>query len=175
MHNKIIIIIAPRNFQEREFFESKRIFEQNKLEIDIASITSQPAIGSNGTSLKPDITFEKINVGDYDGLVIIGGFGARDYLWDNLKLRGILQKAHKKKKTIAAICLAPVILAKAGLLSGLKASVHRNKDSLNEFKINNVKYLSKNVVIDGNIITGKGPKSSKEFALKIIELINKNA
>ncbi|MFH1440881.1 MAG: DJ-1/PfpI family protein [Candidatus Omnitrophota bacterium] len=173
MQNKIIIIIAPHNFQEREFFESKKIFEQNGLEINIASITSKSAISSSGTSLKPDMALKEIDINDYDCFVIIGGFGARDYLWNNLELRNILQKTTTKKKIIAAICLAPVVLAKAGLLSGLKATVHKNKDSLNEFKINNVKYLSKSVVVDGNIITGKGPKSSKEFALKIIELINK--
>ena len=107
-----MIIVAPHNFQEREFFDTKSVFDQNKFEIDIASTTSNNITGSSGTSLKPDITFEKIDVCAYDGLVIIGGFGARDYLWDNLNLRDILQEAYKKKKIIAAICLAPVILAK---------------------------------------------------------------
>ena len=88
-------------------------------------------------------------------------------------MRKAAKDASKKGVVIGAICLAPVILARAGLLTGQKATVHRNKTTLNEFNVHGVHYFPEEVVVHDNIVTGKGPKAAKKFGLEILKLLDK--
>ncbi|HIH23221.1 TPA: hypothetical protein HA238_05830 [Candidatus Micrarchaeota archaeon] len=74
---------------------------------------------------------------------------------------------------MCAICLGPTVLAKAGLLNGIKATVFRTPDSLRILRDNKAIYANDPVVVDGNIVTAEGPKSAETFGKKIIELLKK--
>jgi protease I len=172
MRYQILLIIAQENFQEREFFETKEVFEKSAAKITVASNSKNIATGSSGSSIKPDLSFNQINVGDYDAFILIGGFGAKEYLWDDLKLGHLLKEASKKGKVVGAICLAPVILARAGLLSGQEATVHKNKTTISEYNQHGVHYIPEEVVVLKKIVTGRGPSASKKFGVEILKLLN---
>ena len=69
-----------------------------------------------------DITLDQIDPGAFDAVIFVGGGGSEVY-FDDPKAHNIARKAFKAKKLVCAICIAPSILAKAGLLEGRKATV----------------------------------------------------
>lgn len=153
---RIAMTIAPVNFYDKEYIEPRAIFTHNKAEVIVASITKAIAIGRDGFKVQPDVVISDLNADNFDAIVLIGGRGVIKYLWDNQKLQNLVKDANNKNKVIAAICLSPAILAHAGILKGKKAGVN---------------YIDKEVVVDGNIVTGNGPDSAKAFGLKAWEVI----
>ena len=80
-----------------------------------------------------------------------------------------VRQFHEKGKLVSAICLAPMILARAGILKGVMSTVFPTDWAITSLKNNGAHYTSDHVVEDGNIITADGPQSAKEFAEKIIK------
>ncbi|MCS7131535.1 MAG: DJ-1/PfpI family protein, partial [Hadesarchaea archaeon] len=78
----------------------------------------------------------------------------------------IAKDAAKKGKKVGAICIAPIILANAGVLEGKRATVW-NGDFVRMLKERGAKYTGKQVEVDGNIITANGPTAAKEFGRTI--------
>jgi protease I len=72
-------------------------------------------------------------------------------------------------KIVAAICLAPAILAKAGLLSGVKATC--TPDEEENLVAGGAEYTGAPVEVDGKIVTGSGPDAARRFGEKIVELL----
>ena len=90
----------------------------------------------------------------------------------------IIQEAVAKHKILAAICVAPVILARAGVLKGKKATVWSSlldKSWAKELKEAGCRVEEKRIVTDGKIVTADGPAVAKEFAEAIIDaFLNKD-
>jgi protease I len=170
---KIIMIIAPKKFADQEFFEPKSIFEKNGAKVWVASTDLQPAVGYGIQTVKPDLTIASVKSDDYDAIVIIGGEGAIDFLWDNKELRLLVKDAYAKNKMVAAICAAPVVLARAGLLQGKAATVYPDPGFITELTKNGADYQDTKVVVSGKIITGNGPSSSTDFGLKVWEELSR--
>ncbi|NIM98828.1 MAG: hypothetical protein GTO24_12350, partial [candidate division Zixibacteria bacterium] len=74
---------------------------------------------------------------------------------------------------VASICISPVVLAKAGLLRGKKATVFRTTTTINELEKGGALISDAPVVVDGKIITGRGPEAAREFGLKIAESLSR--
>ncbi len=170
----ILMVIAPEDFRDEELFEPKEIFEEKGAKVTIASTTTEIAKGMLGGTVKPDLKISAVNVGEYDAIVIVGGAGSKEYLWDDEELRAMVKEAYNKDKVLAAICLSPVVLAKAGVLDGKKATVFPDKEAISELRNYGALYLDKEVVVSDNIITGKGPESAKEFASKICAVMTES-
>jgi protease I len=78
---------------------------------------------------------------------------------------------HASAKVVAAICLAPVVLARAGILKGKKATFFNSPISLGEMKAGGAVLVDKAVVTDSRIITANGPAAAKEFAETFIRTL----
>lgn len=172
-HLKIALIIAFRNFRDEEYFIPKSIFLRNGAKIFTISAEKGIAIGVEGNEAKVDIVVDDLRVSDFDAIVFIGGEGALKEL-DNEKNYEIARKAVEDGKVLAAICISPIILAKAGILKNKKATVWSNplnRAGIKILKEKSAVYQDEPVVVDGNIITGNGPFAAKKFAEKIIEAL----
>jgi len=167
---KILMVIAPNKFRDEEFNIPKATFENNDIGIDIASHEVHEATGMFGAKAKITYNLTDINVNDYNAIVFVGGIGVENYkTYNNPDYLNLAKDAANANKIIAAICLAPMILANAKLLDGKNATVF---ESAKEFIIERgAKYTNKQVVQDGNIITGNGPNAAKEFAEMIVKAI----
>jgi protease I len=168
---KVAMIIAGRNFRDEELEVPRKIFEKLGAEVTIASSTTNTVTGMLGARVKPDMLFIDVKPRDYDAVVFVGGSGANEY-WDNPMAHEIAREtAGSGDKVLGAICIAPVTLARAGLLSGKKATVWPSEEK--ELRIAGAIYEGKAVVTDGNIVTANGPKSAKAFAMAIVDLLKK--
>lgn len=174
LENKnILIIIASKNFRDEEYFIPYDVFQKEGAKIITASSVEGDIIGIEGGEARSTLTLDRVNPRDFDAVVFIGGSGALEY-FDNNDAHKIVQEMVILHKVVGAICVAPVILAKAGILVGRNATVWSslmNKNNIKELKNSGCSVLEERVVKDKKIITADGPAVSKEFAEKIVEAI----
>ncbi|MGQ9513138.1 DJ-1/PfpI/YhbO family deglycase/protease [Thermodesulfitimonas sp.] len=168
---RLLLVIAPRNFRDEEFFVPRRLFQEQGVQVTVASSKQEMATGMRGGTVTPDTTFAGVDPATYDAIVIAGGTGSREYLWDNSELRRIVQQAFREKKVVAAICLSPVVLARAGCLTGKEATVWPDPAAVQELSTAGAKYVDRSVVVAGNVVTAKDPQSAEAFAQAVAELL----
>lgn len=164
---KVVMIVASSNFRDEELILPKNALENAGIEVVLASSSLSPARGMLGMEIKPDILIQDVKVEDFDVVIFVGGAGAKEY-WDNSIAHRIAIQAEHKDKVIGAICIAPVTLAKAGILEGRKATVWPG--AADELKSRGVHYTGKTVEIDKNIITADGPEAAEEFAKTLVSV-----
>ena len=170
---KIALVIAFRDFRDEEYVIPKQTLESAGVEIITASTSLGKAIGKLGGEAEVNILLGELKVADYDAVLFIGGPGAANYIEEETCPR-ITRETVGASKVLGAICIAPAILAKAGVLKGKRATVWSSvmdKSAVKILKESGAEYLVDSVVVDGNIITASGPQSAKEFAQKIIDKI----
>lgn len=167
---KILMVIASKNFRDEEYFIPFEILQKEGAEITTASSVSGEVVGIEGGEAMSALILKDVVVKDYDAVIFVGGGGAAEYFDDNEAHR-IIEEASGKNKVIAAICIAPVILARAGILRGKNATVWSSvldKNAIKELKNCGCNVSPERVVKDGNIITADGPSVSEEFAKTVI-------
>ena len=168
---KVLFIIAQKNFRDEELFETKDELEEAGISVDVASITTETAFGMLGKTFIPDLAVKDAKVDDYDAIVVIGGAGS-PMLANHKEVIDLLQSAQQKGKLIAAICFGPIVLAKAGILRGKRATVWSSpafQQSIKALEAGGCKYESKEKIVhDKNLITAFGPDQAKGFGQAII-------
>lgn len=187
---KVLLIVASNGYQPEEFGHTKKILEDAGITVVIASdapgtATVIPSLHNphytseqhNATrvpqfaSCQVAITLDNVNPLAYDGITIVGGAGALEHL-DNAIMHTIITQAHHAHKVIAAICIAPRILAHAGILHGKQATGWNADNALDGiYAQHGVTYIKKSVVMDGTLITADGPRAAKEFGNAIAQTL----
>lgn len=166
---KLLFILAD-GFEEIEAFLPVDFLRRLNFEVTLSGFFATEVTGSHGITVKADKLLKDIPL-DFDALVLPGGMSGSVNLRDNPTVINIVKRFYKEDKLIAAICAAPIALDKAGILQGKKHTAHPSvKDS---FKSSI--YTGNRIEIDNNIITGKGPGVSAEFALTIAKYLGKGA
>ena len=174
---KKILVILANGCEELEAVTVIDLLRRADLEVTTASLDSgaevNPIKASRGVVLLADISLDEALKNHYDMVVLPGGLPGADYLDNDSRVRSLIQKMDSDKKFIAAICAAPKVLANAHLLENKQATSYPGV--LDTMSLEKTHLLTDNVVIDGNIITSRGPATAMEFALSLIEqLVNKN-
>ncbi len=169
---KILMVIAPEGFDEKQLSEPKQVFEAAGAEVVIASKSKEAASGMSGDEVKPDISFYDVNPGDYDVIVIVGGTGSKRHLWEDEDLHALVKEAYEKGKVVSAIGLSPVVLAKAGILEDKKCTGFRTV--LKVVGLYGATYVDEGVVISDRIVTGRDSEAANEFANAIIGVTQKS-
>jgi len=108
---------------------------------------------------------------DCDLLVIAGGAGAPGHLWYHEPLRALAQAVHASGRPVAAICLSPPVLARAGLLAGKRATTYPTERAIVELKRGGAEYVEQPVVQDGTITTASGPEAAAAFGDALVSLL----
>lgn len=170
---KIAMVISFLHFRDAEYFVPKEILEKAGAEITTFSNKKGIALGADGGEVKVDALVSELNPIDFDVVIFVGGPGCLKYL-DNEESYRVAKETVFQEKILAAICIAPVILAKANVLDGKKATVWNSVFDKTPIKIlqdYGAIRREESVVVDGRIVTANGPAAAKEFAQAIIELV----
>jgi len=166
--NSILIFLSASNFSEEEYLIIKKVLLKAGKRIFITSDSYTICTGDNGLKVKADTDFYNVNDKNFSAVVLIGGKGSKD-IWDNEQLHNIVKNFKRAGKIVAAICSAPIILAKAGLLTNIPATCWpEDKNELVKLGIN---YHDRSVLSEKGIITSDGPRSAEQFAETILNLI----
>ena len=168
---KIVMIVAFQDFRDEECFIPRSIFLGEGADVAIASSKKGKAVGSYGGALDVNILIDEIDVSQFDAIVFVGGAGAVKYIDDD-SCHQLAREAIEKDKLLGAICIAPAILARAGVLKGKKATVwssNLDKSAVKILKEEGAKYQREGVVVDKNIVTANGPLSARKFGQTIVQ------
>jgi len=167
MVKKALMVIAPNDFRDEEFFETKEVLEKANIDVTVVNSTGQPSKSSFGKIVTPDKNFYDVDSNDFDAIVFVGGSGTRIY-HNHKRTLELAKEFYNSGKVVAAICIAPTILVNAGILDGKKATSFPSEKN----KINAIgTYTGKPVEADGKIITANGPLAAVEFGKKIVEAL----
>ena len=161
-------IVGRENFRDEELFETRRVLAAAGVQTFVASTKMGAVRGMLGGVAEATILVNELKVDDYDAVIFIGGAGALEY-FENRAAWNIARDAAQKRKIIGAICIAPAILANAGILKGVRVTgFPTERDRL----INaGAFYTGVPVERDGFIITGDGPLASVMFGRAIAEAL----
>jgi protease I len=172
MANKVLIIIAPTGYQDLEYEGSREIMEQAGCTVTVASDAGGLAKGKLGGSVEGTAPLASMKVLDFDAVIFIGGPGAEAYARHPEALR-IAHEAAAASVPLGAICIAPLILTKARVLEGRKATVWDDGQGTQAGILQQagVIYTGDSVTRDGRIVTGNGPGATEEFARTMVELL----
>lgn len=163
---KPIYIFLITGFEEIEALATIDILRRAELDVKSVSLTdSQQVVGSHNIPVIADLMFDKIDCSTAEMLILPGGTVAYNQHEDVKK--AILSFAQKGEK-VAAICASPMVLGGLGLLKGKSATCY---PGFEEHLIGATLKTDQAVIVDGNIITGRGPGLTIDFALKIVELV----
>ncbi|MDP2974442.1 MAG: DJ-1/PfpI family protein, partial [Candidatus Diapherotrites archaeon] len=164
----VLLIIAPSNFRDEELFDTKTELEKAGAATTIASKQTGTITGMLGGTAEATLSLSAVKVSDYDAVVFIGGSGASAYFNDSTAQK-IAKDAAAQGKVLAAICIAPSILANSGLLQGKNATAFSSESGNLQSKGAN--YTGSAVTVDGKIITANGPAAAKQFGKEIVKAL----
>jgi protease I len=157
---KAVLIIASRSFRDEELFETQKELEKANVDTVIASTKTGIIKGMLKGRAEAAMLINDIVVDDYDAIIFIGGSGTREY-FDNSVALNITRQAARKKKVLAAISIAPAVLARAGVLNGVRATCFSTERL--KLKKGGAQYTGADVEQDGLIITANGPRAARQF------------
>jgi 4-methyl-5(b-hydroxyethyl)-thiazole monophosphate biosynthesis len=166
---KVLIPLA-QGCEELEAVTLIDLLRRADITVITASLTEQRQIkASRGVQLVADLTLEDVMFDDFDMVVLPGGQPGTEHLDEDPRIHAILKRLSQANKAVAAICAAPLVLASAGLLNGKSATCYPGALKANEWPT--ILLKDDAVVIDGNVLTSKGPGTAIDFALAIIEYL----
>ena len=164
----VLMVIAPNQFRDEELVEPKKVLLDQGARVSIAACKLGEAKGMLGLSINPDLLVGAAKPESYDAVVVVGGMGSPTYLWEDEQLHALLQNRQKANKVVAAICLSGAVLARAGVLSGKRATVYATDESMAALASGGAKYVNEAVVSDGLVVTANGPDAASDFGEAIV-------
>ena len=169
-HNKAVLIIAKETFRDEELFDTQKALEEEGIETAIASSITGTCMGKLGATAESTILVKDLSAQNYDAIIFVGGNGAMQY-YDDPAALSLAVQADQKCKALAAICIAPRILANAGLLEGKTATCYVSEsEAIQKLGAN---YTGNDVEQDGKTITANGPHAAYNFGKTIAKELNK--
>lgn len=165
-------LIAADGFEEVEGLTVVDLLRRAQLSCDIVSLSDAPTIcGSHNIRIAADRGFSETDFDAYDAVILPGGLKGTEALKNDERVLSLLQTMHAAGKLTAAVCAAPTVLGKAGLLKGCRATCYPGLEE----GLTGALPSADSVVRDGTVITSRGVGTSIAFALAIIAYLNSEA
>lgn len=168
-----VIVPLAEGFEEIEAATLIDLLRRAGIEVVVAALRSKTVTGAHGLGFVADTTLDDALDGDYDIVVLPGGEPGATALRDDVRVQQLIKRQAGEGRLVAAICAAPKALAAAGLLDGRIATSYPGY--LDQNPAPGMRYLAQPVVVDGKIVTSRGPGTAIDFALALIELLQGRA
>jgi len=163
---KKVYIFLTTGFEEIEALGTIDILRRGDVDLVSVSLENEKTVvGGHKIPVIADILFSDVDFDNAEMLILPGG---TTRLNEHEGLRAEVKKFTESGKNIAAICAAPMVLGTLGLLKGKNATAYPGFEQYLEGAVVD---KTASVIVDGNIITGRGPGLTMNFALKLLELL----
>lgn len=163
----VYILLAP-GFEEAEALVPVDMLRRANIETATVSITGEPVPGSHGVTVTADITLDRVDLSRADMIVLPGGGPGYKNLGKEPRVEELVRKAAEKGLWLAAICAAPTLLGRWGLLEGKDAVCY---PGMEEGLTGAQPRMDRGVVVDGKVITGRAAGSAFDFGLALVEAL----
>jgi protease I len=159
---KTALMVIYDRFEESEYGLTRQELENAGVVVYVAASSLESVQGHQGTEVLPDLLIREAHGGDYDAVIFVGAYA---YDMEDEEAMRLAQEAVEAGKVVAAICVAPITLARAGVLEGVRATTSMPPEAIEAF---GAIYTGAAVEEDGLIITGNGPAASALFGQTIV-------
>lgn len=165
--SQVLMIVAPTMFRDEEYAHPKEVFESRGAVVTTASTRPGPAMGRFGLRTTADLAVADADPAIFDAVVFVGGAGA-EVFFDDRDAHELAKRAHDLGKVVAAICIAPSILAHAGLLAGRRATAFPDREA--DLTSHGAIWTGDRVTTDAPFVTANGPDAAYEFGEAVAAL-----
>jgi 4-methyl-5(b-hydroxyethyl)-thiazole monophosphate biosynthesis len=180
--SKVCVLLAE-GFEELEAVTILDVLRRAEIETESLSVGNQRVAGAHGIPVLADRTLKEGAGERWDAVILPGGLPGATNLQEDAQVQALVQEQNQGGRTVAAICAAPIALASAGVLEGraicaapialASAGVLEGRRATCypgfEDQLGKVERSQERVVIDGNVITSRGPGTALDFALTLVE------
>lgn len=156
----VLFVIAPQTFRDEEYAHPKEVLESRGAHTVTASAAAGTCTGKLGMKAVADLGLVDVSPTDYDAIVFVGGAGSQVF-FDDREAHRIAREGVESGIVVAAICIAPSILAHAGLLHGRRVTSFPSQET--DLVDHGAAYVEEPVVVDSLLITANGPDAAAEF------------
>lgn len=171
---KVLVVVAFNDYQDLELKGTKKVLRAAGAKLETASSSLGTARGKLRGETKVNVLINEVAVTDYQAIVFIGGPGTVEYI-NSEDAHRVVKEAAQAGKVLGAICMAPQVLAKAGALSGKKATVwtsDTDQSGVEILQAGGAEYTNQSVVTDGQVVTADGPDAAADFGQALVKAIS---
>lgn len=167
---KVMVMLSP-GFEEGETVEILDVLRRGGFSVDSVSIAGEYVPGAHKITLKADKVLPKDTKAfkDYDMIVLPGGWTGVDNMIADQRVLDLVRHYNTSGKWVAAMCAAPNVLAKADVIKGKTITAYPGKKT--EPFYTGAKYVRDTVVIDGRMVTSRGPGTALPFAFALVDVL----
>ena len=159
------VMLFAEGFETGEALVPVDILRRGGVEVTMASIDEKTTVTSaQGISVEMDAVFSELDVLAYDVVILPGGMPGTTHLGESELVREAILSMNQEKKIVAAICAAPGVLGKHGLLQGKNACCYPGLEK----NLVGARTTTDAVTVDGNIITSRGLGTAMDCGLTIL-------
>lgn len=159
---KVLVLLAE-GCEEIEAVTVIDVLRRAEFSVTVAGLKPDVIRASRGVKLAPDTVIDAVNPLDFDAIVVPGGYGGVQNLMADERALQAIRKLHSAGRWVCAICAGPLVLEKAGVLAGRRATCYPGVE------LKTTQRVDDRVVVDGRLITSQGPATSMAFALEIVK------
>lgn len=160
--SKILVLLAE-GCEEIEAVTVIDVLRRADFTVTVAGLRAGVISASRGVKLAPDTTIDEVKPSEFDAVVVPGGYGGVQNLMADACALDLIRVMHDAGRWVCAICAGPLVLEKAGVLAGRRATCYPGVELQTTTRVN------ERVVVDGKLITSQGPGTSMAFALEIVK------
>lgn len=159
------LLFLVDGFEEIEALATVDILRRGGVDVQTVSVTGKKEVtGSHNVPVIADVLFEEADFSNSEMLILPGGTIALNF---HAELKEKVKEFADKGKKVAAICAAPIVLGGLGLLENKRATAYPGYEQY----LTGATFAPEDVIVEGNIITGRGPGMSFTFALTLLEIL----
>ena len=162
-----VLVPLAQGCEELEAVTIIDLLRRAGIEVIAAGLESGPVTASRGVRLLPDMTLDEALRMDYDMVALPGGLPGSDHLADDQRLTALLRSMNESGRFVGAVCAAPKVLARAGILEGKQATAFPGVLQAEMHP----EITGNPVTRDGRVITSRSAGTAMDFALEIIDAL----
>jgi 4-methyl-5(b-hydroxyethyl)-thiazole monophosphate biosynthesis len=164
----VLVPLAP-GFEDLEAVTIVNLLRRAGIEVVTVGLQPGLVVGARGIPMQPDAVLDDVLDRDFAMIALPGGMPGAENLKNDARIQSLLKKMAGSGKYTAAICAAPIALAQAGLLDGKRATSYPG--FIEKMNIPGGRFTSESVVVDGKVVTSRGPGTAMDFALELVQLL----
>jgi 4-methyl-5(b-hydroxyethyl)-thiazole monophosphate biosynthesis len=165
---RVLVPLAP-GFEDLEATTIVDLLRRAGVEVITAGLQPGLIQGARGMRMQPDASLDEVLDQAFDMIALPGGMPGAENLKNDVRIQALLLRLAAADKFTAAICSAPIALAEVGLLHGRRATSYPG--FVDKLSSPGTTYLTEAVVVDGKVVTSRGPGTAMDFALTLVELL----
>lgn len=164
----MVAILLGKGFEEAEAIVPADLLRRAGVEVRLVALEGTAVEGSHGITVQADLSLREVDPDELEMLVLPGGLGGVSAIQNSLGALALIDQAYARGVYLAAICAAPTILARTGILDRRSAVCY---PGMEEEMGSAVVDQGASVVVDGHIITGRAAGSAFDFGLRLVSVL----